>query len=229
MSTGTGAKAKVDLVVVGDPFPYKGSTGASFDLRVRTAKGLWRSDFLRCEARDGEAAFAASNSSLAVLGDGKFAIGTGGKSGAAVLISPLVEAAAATDRCRRVAVPMAGGTEASGIFSLGFRGLRDGIAVGGDYTKPNEIAGTAAWTADGGLHWTAAVKAPHGYRSAVAWSADWKAWIAVGTNGSDVSRDGGKTWTALDGGEWNAVSLPYVVGPKGRIARLARAARSGSR
>jgi hypothetical protein len=42
----------------------------------------------------------------------------------------------------------------------------------------------------------------------------------VGTNGSDISRDDGKTWTALDDGNWNALSLPFVVGPKGRIARL---------
>jgi len=46
-------------------------------------------------------------------------------------------------------------------------------------------------------------------------------WIAVGTNGSDFSRDDGKTWQPLDDGNWNALSLPYVVGNKGRIALLA--------
>ena len=30
----------------------------------------------------------------------------------------------------------------------------------------------------------------------------------------------GKTWTRLDDGNWNALSLPFVVGPEGRIARL---------
>ena len=40
------------------------------------------------------------------------------------------------------------------------------------------------------------------------------------TNGSDISRDDGKTWRALDDGNWNALSLPFVVGPKGRIGRL---------
>jgi hypothetical protein len=94
------------------------------------------------------------------------------------------------------------------------------IAVGGDYTKPNEGAGTAAWSADGGWTWTASAQPPHGYRSGVEWSDALKAWIAVGANGSDMSRDDGKTWVALDDGEWNAVSLPFVVGPKGRIGRL---------
>jgi hypothetical protein len=45
-------------------------------------------------------------------------------------------------------------------------------------------------------------------------------WIAAGTNGSDISRDGGKTWTHLDDGDWNALSLPFIVGPNGRIAKL---------
>ena len=95
------------------------------------------------------------------------------------------------------------------------------VAVGGDYEKPNESKGTAAYSTDGGKTWTAATVPPHGYRSAVAWDKADRAWIAVGTNGSDYSRDDGKTWHPLDNGEWNALSLPYVVGPKGRIAKLA--------
>jgi len=98
------------------------------------------------------------------------------------------------------------------------------VSVGGDYTKPNESAGTAAWSADGGEHWTASTTPPHGFRSAVQWSEALKAWITVGTNGSDVSRDDGKTWQPLDDGNWNALSLPYVVGPNGRIACLNPAA-----
>lgn len=116
--------------------------------------------------------------------------------------------------------PIAHANASSGIFSLAFRDEKSGIAVGGDYTKPNDSAGTAAWTADGGEHWTAAENPPHGYRSAVAWDADAKAWIAAGTNGSDISYDDGKTWTPLDNGNWNALSLPWVVGPDGRIAKL---------
>jgi len=47
-----------------------------------------------------------------------------------------------------------------------------------------------------------------------------KVWITVGTNGSDISWDDGRTWQLLDNGNWNALSLPFVVGPNGRIARL---------
>jgi photosystem II stability/assembly factor-like uncharacterized protein len=116
--------------------------------------------------------------------------------------------------------PIFHGTASSGIFSLAFRDMSHGVAVGGDYKKPDDSGGTAAWTSDGGKHWTAATKSPHGFRSAVAWDGGAKAWITAGTNGSDVSYDDGKTWIPLDNGNWNALSLPWVVGPHGRIAKL---------
>jgi hypothetical protein len=115
--------------------------------------------------------------------------------------------------------PMAGESASSGVFSLALRDGEHGVAVGGDYSKPGVAFGTAAWTADGGGQWTAAERPPHGYRSAVAWDGGSKAWIAVGTNGSDVSYDDGKTWSLIDDGNWNALSLPWVVGPEGRIAK----------
>jgi hypothetical protein len=126
-------------------------------------------------------------------------------------------------------LPLAGGTAGAGVFSLGTSvklDLHGGIhgtviAVGGNYEKPAETAGTAAYSRDEGKTWTAANLPPHGYRSAVAWDKNARVWIAVGTNGSDYSRDDGKTWLLLDDGNWNALSLPYVVGPKGRIAKLA--------
>ncbi len=67
----------------------------------------------------------------------------------------------------------------------------------------------------------AAAVPPHGFRSAVAFDMKLGVWIAVGTNGSDFSRDDGKTWQPLEDGNWNALSLPYVVGNQGRIAVLA--------
>jgi len=136
---------------------------------------------------------------------------------------------------------VAGRTESSGVFSMAFRqepnqantdrarhkspisddhGYLMGVAVGGDYTKPNERMRSAAWSSDSGWTWSASTTPPHGYRSAVQWSDLLKLWITVGTNGSDISRDDGKTWQPLDNGNWNALSLPFVVGPNGRIARL---------
>ena len=56
------------------------------------------------------------------------------------------------------------------------------------------------------------------------WGESIKVWVTAGTNGSDFSSDDGKTWKPLDDGNWNALSLPFVVGPKGRIGRLNAAA-----
>ena len=186
----------------------------------------------------GEAFFAASNSSLAVSGDWLW-IGTsqsrvlrkkirwhgqptgfqpGGLIGQADPISGIQPIS--WEGLESANVPLAHDNTSSGIFSLAFRDDQHGMAVGGDYTKPNESNGTSAWTADGGQHWTAATKPPHGYRSAVAWNGDAKAWIAAGTNGTDISYDDGKTWQPLDNGNWNALNLPWIVGPKGRIAKL---------
>ena len=172
--------------------------------------------------------FAASNSLFPANQDNAHVpqvFASGGKGGAVVWIEKLPE-----HTWQRISLPMAGGAESAGIFSIAartesvpFRNIisveETLIAVGGDYSKPDESNGTAAWSTDR-IHWTAALKPPRGYRSSVAWSEEAQAWIAAGTNGSDMSRDDGKTWQPLDDGNWNALSLPFAVGPKGRIARL---------
>jgi hypothetical protein len=70
---------------------------------------------------------------------------------------------------------------------------------------------------------------PHGYRSAVAYDTVNNTWITVGPNGTDISLDDGKNWQPLKPGpqdqpdadkNWNALSLPFVVGAKGRIGKL---------
>jgi hypothetical protein len=62
--------------------------------------------------------------------------------------------------------------------------------------------------------------AQHCYRSTVQWSESLKLWIAAGPTGSDIGRDDHRTWQPLDNGAWDALSLPFFVGPKGRIAKL---------
>jgi photosystem II stability/assembly factor-like uncharacterized protein len=182
------------------------------------------SDGLAADAKK-DAIFAASNSSLVAFSALAHRYFVTGGSGGAYFFECHSQLEVGGDPsiadCLRSAVslPLSAATVASGAFSLGFSHSKL-VAVGGDYTKPNEGVGTAAWTADGGKTWTAAAKPPHGYRSSVAWSEALHAWVAVGTNGTDMSRDDGKTWTPVDDGNWNALSMPYVVGPKGRIGIL---------
>lgn len=215
-NSGSASDLKVG-VLIGDPVRGRFQSYAYAD-------GHWSAERNPCTAREGESAFAASNSSVFVFGSGWYIIGVGGKSGPLALSSPVRTGRMKSDPCFYAPVPLAGGNESSGVFSLSFRDEKHGVAVGGDYKQPNNASGTAAWTADGGMRWIAASKLPHGYRSSVAWDPELKAWIAAGTNGSDISYNDGKTWKHLDDGEWNALSLPFVVGPKGRIAKLDRAA-----
>jgi len=200
--------------LVGDPVAGRLTLYRSDDLGRH-----WRRDNSRglTAAPEGEGVFAASNSSLVVRPGGEILIGTGGIGGARVF------------RFRkslgwRIAkVPLARGSESAGIFSIAFRDSDHAIAVGGDYKKPVETTGTAAWTSDGGASWHAATSFPSGYRSSVAWDPRLHLWITVGPNGSDLSLDDGHTWKRFDAGNWNALSLPWVVGPKGQIASLDRA------
>ncbi len=124
----------------------------------------------------------------------------------------------------REEVPMAGTSEAQGIFALGVHkdgsGAWHSVAVGGDYTAPGASSGTAAWRDPKTGKWAAATKLPHGYRSSVQWDDADQGWIAVGTNGADVSYDDGQTWSAIGSDGFNAVSLPWLVGSDGRIAKL---------
>jgi photosystem II stability/assembly factor-like uncharacterized protein len=168
-------------------------------------------------------AFAASNSSLAVVPP-LFCFGSGGSGGGYAHCGRLADGAGPG----RAPVPLASGSPAAGGFSLAFRDGLHGVAVGGDYRRPESPAGTAAWSEDGGKSWHAAGRLPRGYRSAVAWDTGQQGgqgvWIAVGPNGTSVSEDDGRSWLPLpDRAEnrgWNALSLPWVVGPGGRIGRL---------
>jgi hypothetical protein len=191
------------------------------------------------------AVFAASNSEIAI-GNGLFtrAFATGGKSGSYFFSRPFMPNEEKTGLLEKAIrkeppwksspIPVGSGVDSSGTFSVAYRypvtigtctecTFNDNsifVAVGGDYKSPNDSAKTAAWSSDGGATWVASGTQPHGYRSAVQWSDSLKAWIAVGANGSDISRDDGKTWQPLDDGNWNGLSLPFVVGPNGRIAKL---------
>ena len=109
------------------------------------------------------------------------------------------------------------------------------VIVGGDYKLAEEQQGTASVCRPlrqgsfAAFECEPAQTQPHGYRSAVAYDEKTKTWITVGPNGTDISTDDGKNWRALKpkpgqpadaDKNWSALSLPFVVGPNGRIAKL---------
>jgi photosystem II stability/assembly factor-like uncharacterized protein len=129
-----------------------------------------------------------------------------------------------------IPMPLASGNGSSGLFALGVT-TSAFVAVGGDYSAPDNAAGTAAYSRDEGATWTPSERPPRGYRSSVAYDSDTDTWIATGPTGTDVSIDDGHHWRPLTADaargdtsdadrQWNALALPFVVGPKGRIGRL---------
>ncbi len=169
----------------------------------------------------GEYAFAASGSSIAVQGKSHVWIGTGGTA-ARVFHSE--------DGGKNWVVantPMPSGSESAGIFSLTFSDEQTGIAVGGDFRRPNEVLGSVALTKDAGQTWTLAKEAQLEFRSGIIFvpQAGGKLLVTVGTSGSDFSRDGGLTWVRIDNTSFNVVSArattsPWAAGAEGKIAKL---------
>ena len=168
-----------------------------------------------------EGAFAASGTSLVAMNRQECWFATGGPNAARVFHS--------TDRGDKwtpAATPVRSDGSTAGIFSLGFRDHRHGVAVGGDYSKATETAKNIAISSDGGRSWRPARGTPpSGYRSAVVFSRRSHAWVVVGPSGSDISTDGGDTWKKFDNAPLNTLSVApdgslWAAGPDGRIAEL---------
>jgi photosystem II stability/assembly factor-like uncharacterized protein len=148
----------------------------------------------RPDALAGEAAFAASGTSLAVLNDDRVWLSTGG---------PASRVWRSEDRGRNwepVSSALLEGSPSAGGFSVAFLDAETGLTVGGDYKAESAAVGNAAFSADGGKTWRAVEdRRPGGFREAVAFVPGTKPPVAitVGPSGSDFSLDLGKTWTPI--------------------------------
>ena len=220
-------------VILGDPVQGSFTLFVTYD-----GGGQWTRQVNPClrtmDPKQG--AFAASNQSLAIVplqglnsGSGtgtnrQIWFGTSGGWLYGFVLAPLELISApggysAANGCTHIRALPSGAKDSSGIFAVAFHDTTSGVVVGGDYAQPQDGTSTAAFTTNG-IHWQVAPHTPAGYRSTVAWNPSDASWIAAGSTGTDISHDNGNTWQPLDHGNWNAISLPFVVGPDGRIARL---------
>jgi photosystem II stability/assembly factor-like uncharacterized protein len=168
-------------------------------------------------AKEGEAAFAASGTCLLTNGKNDIFLISGGNDARVFRSNNRGLTWFVSD------TPITKGTAGSGIFSIAMRDAKNGVIVGGNYEKPDEINNNLAFTNDGGKTWKLA-KGLNGYRSGVDF-IDKKTIIAVGSSGSDISYDGGKTWKNLDKENYNAVRTKgknaiWAVGAKGLVAKF---------
>jgi len=208
-------------IVLGDPVrDEKGKL--KFELLETEDGRNWRP--LRAsqlpDAIEGEGAFAASNSSIAILRSGNdpnvwFA--TGGKV-ARVFHSP--------DRGQTwtvVQAPIVQGPDSAGIFSIAFRDRLHGLIAGGDYKHPNDDVPDLASTNDGGKTWRVMqIDDARGHFSAVAFGAGSSPhWFLLGPDYLTESSQNGHA--KYPDQKFYAISTfpeggALVAGPKGAVA-----------
>ena len=142
---------------------------------------------------EGEAAFAASNSNIAIYKDHAWFVTGGAK--ARVFHTP--------NRgidWEVFETPIIQGGQMTGIFSVDFWDEKNGIIIGGDWENKENNNGNKAITKDGGKTWelVGEGKGP-GYRSCVKYFPEGKGkqLIAVGIPGISVSEDGGFNWRKI--------------------------------
>jgi photosystem II stability/assembly factor-like uncharacterized protein len=167
-------------------------------------------------ALENEGAYAASGTNIAIVGP-RIWIGT---SASRVVRSP--DGGRTWDA---VATPLPSGASA-GIFSVAFADRAHGLAVGGDYKRPDAAVDNAAITSDGGASWTL-VKGLGGFRSAVGFIPSVQGLaVAVGPSGTDYSVDRGRTWHRIGGPGFHTLAIArgtrtvWAAGENGAVGRI---------
>ncbi|MFD2561357.1 WD40/YVTN/BNR-like repeat-containing protein [Aquimarina rubra] len=169
---------------------------------------------------EGEAAFAASNGNIAIVGDHTWIVSGGKKS--RVFYS--------SDKGNNWSVsetPIIQGTETTGAYSVDFYDENNGIIFGGDYTKPKGNQENKAITVDGGKTWNVVADGVGaGYKSCVRYmpNSGGKEMVAIGFTGISISNDSGNTWNDISEESFYTIrfindSIAIAAG-KNRIAKL---------
>jgi photosystem II stability/assembly factor-like uncharacterized protein len=192
---------------------------------IRTEDGGQTWEKVSCKqippAAEGEAAYAASNSNIALAGEQAWMVSGGTR--ARVYHS--------ADKGRNWQVfdsPIVEGGQMTGIYSVDFYNEREGIIFGGDWNERNKNTQNKAMTKDGGQSWQLIADGQEpGYRSQVRYlpGTQGQGLIACGIPGISYSLDGGQSWEKISEDSYYAVgvgSTPKVIWLAGssKIARL---------
>ena len=140
-------------------------------------------------SKEGEAAFAASNTNISLV-DQKAFIATGGKE-ANVLVG--------TDygkSWKKYKTPIIQGEKMTGIFSVNNLSVDTAIIAGGDWSAKQKIENTMAITKDGGNSWQLIENNP-GYISCVQFIPKTKSLVASSTTGIYYSEELAESWVKI--------------------------------
>jgi photosystem II stability/assembly factor-like uncharacterized protein len=203
--------------VMGDPINNRFVLFETFD------KGsTWKQrDAIRAPAaKTGEAAFAASGSSLiinpgGIIHSNELMIVSGGSA------SFIMTSASLSKVWEQQQLPIAQGNSSSGAFSVATDN-KHWVVVGGDYQRDRRTDSTVCYSNDDGKTWRIPKVTP-GFQSCIKFIGN-NRYISTGTSGTYYTLDGGQTWLKVDGNSYNvcnqAVSgkLIILAGNNGRIA-----------
>jgi photosystem II stability/assembly factor-like uncharacterized protein len=197
--------------VIGDPVD-----GMWMILETLDGGKSWKSLENLPLAEAGEAAFAASGSSLIATGN-SLIFGTGG------LVSNLHFYDFSTKSWEKVKTPILQGAPSQGIFAL--VNAEGGIfCVGGDYTQLEFRDGNSFNFSNKTFKGPSI--APFGYRSGLAYDSENGLLVSSGPSGSDFSIDNGHVWQNFSSIGYHAVKASldgnsiWAAGSRGRIGIL---------
>lgn len=198
--------------ILGDPV-----NGKWMILESKNGGKTWKSLENLPDAEAGEAAFAASSSSLIALKK-ELIFGTGGS------VSKLHFGNLGEEHSwSKTKTPILQGEPSQGIFAIAM--TEQGIlSVGGDYQKLESRDRNAVLYQ--GDSWKIPLYLPLGYRSGVAYIPAQKITIAVGPSGSDISYDFGMNWANFSSTGYHGVKISedkktiWASGSDGRIGIL---------
>lgn len=204
-------------IAIGDP-----TDGCMSIIITRDGGQTWNK--VSCDVlpkiHEGEAAFAASNTNIAIVSDQTW-IATGGMS-SRILYSP--------DKGYTWDVfetPIIQGKPTTGAYSIDFYDENIGFAIGGDYTNPEQNTSNKIKTEDGGKTWFLVADGENpDYRSCVQYipKKEGRELVAVGFRGISVSNDGGEHWKQISDESFFTIrfvndTTAYAAG-RYRISRL---------
>lgn len=152
----------------------------------------------------GEAAFAASNTNIALYGNNVWIV-TGGQR------ARVFHSANKGSTWEVYETPIVQGKAMTGIYSVDFFDAETGIIFGGDWGNQDFNEGNKAITIDGGKTWKLISNGMEpGYRSSVRFvpGSNGESIVAVGSPGISISSDSGDSW--MDISEEGFYAIEFV-------------------
>lgn len=179
--------------LMGDPH------GGFFNLFTTTNGGkTWTRTEGNVEAHPDEAAFAASGSTVHLLNDSTLTFVSGGMTSRFFISTDFGATWTITT------LPYYPGPSI-GPYSLCFASDSSAVMVGGDYKDIDLKLNSSFYSKDGGMSWLNPENPTRGYRSCVIEHQG--IYYCCGSNGIDISENGGKDWAAFADGNYISLAV----------------------